>query len=102
MSEPLTIETECGSPVWRGFFTEADECGEVVTIDLEPWDEAMEAYDFKSLDEPERRPERDELFTICFGIQCPKCTCTLEWPQAWSVADAPAPASQTTEGEVTS
>jgi hypothetical protein len=83
----VKIITECGAPIWKGFFTEPDECPENITFeldDVDTFEDAREAYGFED-PMKETTPGPDDEFTICFSVTCPRCGSVREWPQTWRV-----------------
>ena len=74
MDDLIKITTDCASPVWQGWFTEPDECGNIIVVAVDD--------------------ERDEWESDGDGgwfspvvVQCEQCRCLLEWPQIWTLAD---------------
>ncbi len=80
----MKIETECGTPVHRGWYREPDECGEVIIEELDS-DTLEDALDPKTgyLTHAE-----EGAYYLTYDVECPKCTCLLEWPQMWTVREA--------------
>lgn len=71
----MKLATECGTTIYKGFFDDGDDCGERIEVDI-PDDEKDEYL----------RPIKNDPgnFYMSFGVKCPRCGATLEWPQVWT------------------
>lgn len=84
----LSIKTECGAAIVRGFFGKDedgnhDDCAQIVHEELDVGDleEASEVYDFKPIEDDPGG------YFLCYGVQCPACGSMLEWPQRWELSE---------------
>ena len=74
MSKVFILETVCEAELWAGFFG-IDETGSQPECNTTITEEVDE--DCIDVDDEGVRPS--------YTVSCPKCGCSLEWPQTWTI-----------------